>query len=329
MGILKVPMSWKPAQAENTPLPAFDWSNVSEEIKFSDTGLPFLSNSHIPPGNPDIENQISSPEHPWNVSFFRQFHLPMIQSAGVDPAGCRILEIGSGFGQLAYGTLKTVKPDLYIATDVFPQLVSVLSDSLPKWTTATTAAAFLDPQDPLLFKPQVFNVIQSHSVLHHVLDYRAAVRALYDRLATPGVLIFCEPCLEGYLFLLTTVRMFMKSAPLPEPLAKQIALMETYILQRTGAQRANADFLRGFGTGDKYLYSAYDLIDLAEDVGAKLYIQKDERVLKNNLKFELQLRGSDEHTLEAFDAFLSDLLPEGVENAYFSDLRQVFSLRKG
>jgi SAM-dependent methyltransferase len=329
MIVLKVPTSWKPMQAENTSFPAFDWSKVSDEIKFSEKGLPFLSNSVIPPGDPDIENQISSPEHPWAITFFRQFHVPMIQSAGVELAGCRILELGSGFGRLAYGTLKAIKPDLYIATDVFPQLVSVLSGNLPKWTTAAAAAAFLDPQDTLLFKPQVFNVIQSHSVLHHVLDYRAAVRALYDRLATPGVLIFCEPCLEGYLFFLTTVRMFMKSEPIPENLAKQISSVETFILQRTGPQRRNSEFLRGCGTGDKYIYSAYDLMELAEDVGAKLYIQNDDRALKDNLMFELRLRGADEDTLGRFDTFLSDLLPEGVENAYFSDLRQVFSLRKG
>ncbi len=321
-------MIGKPKGMEGGQAKAFDWSRVADKIRFSGDGLPCLSDSRIPPGQPNVENQISAPEHPWAVSFFKQFHVPMMQAAGVDPAGCRILELGAGFGQLAYGTLQSIKPELYIATDVFPQLVTELSANLRRWTASTAAAALLDPQDPLLLKRQVFNVIQSHSVLHHVLDYRGAVRALYERLARPGVLIFCEPCLEGYLFFLTTVRMFRKLVPLPDPVAEQVGLVETYILQRAGARRADAEFLREFGTGDKYIYSAYDLMELAEEVGAKLYVQRDGRSLKENLKFELRLRGGDDQTLAAFDEFLSEMLPEGAENAYFSDLRQVFSLRK-
>ena len=149
----------------------------------------------------------------------------MIQAAIAKTYGCRILEFGAGFGQLAYGTLKVIRPEAYVASDVFPQLVSVLDKNLPKWTDSPVAVALLDPQDPLLFKQGFFNVIQSHSVLHHVLDYKSAVRALYERLASPGVLIFCEPCLEGYLFLLTAIRMFRKLASLSEPAASQIRLL--------------------------------------------------------------------------------------------------------
>jgi SAM-dependent methyltransferase len=307
---------------------AFDWSTVADRIRFSPEGLPCLSLSTPPLGVPDIENQISAPETAWSISFFRQFHQPMIQAAGINLDACRILELGAGFGQLAYGTLKTLRPERYIASDVFPQLISVLARNLNKWTDVPVGAALLDPQDPLLFKPGQFNVIQSHSVLHHVLDYRSAVRALYERLASPGVLIFCEPCLEGYLFFLATVRMFRKLVTLPEQTAAQVRLVEDYILQRVGPQRADPQFLRQFGAGDKYLYSLYDLMELAEHIGAKLVVQRDGRSLKNSLKFELQLRGADENTLTRFDAFLTDLLPEGVENAYFSDMRQVFSLRK-
>ena len=165
---------------------------------------------------------------------------------------------GAGFGQLAYGTLKTIRPELYVASDVFPRLHIGAGRESPKWTDSAAAAALLDPQDPLLFKARLFNVIQSHSVLHHVLDYRSAVRALYERLASPGVLIFCEPCLEGYLFFLAAVRMFRSVVPFPEETAAQIHLVEEYIVERTGPRRADPEFLRKFGAGDKYLYSLYD-----------------------------------------------------------------------
>jgi SAM-dependent methyltransferase len=252
----------------------------------------------------------------------------MIREAGVEPTGCRILEIGSGFGRLAYGTLNSIDPEVYIATDVFPQLVTILSGNLRKWTHADTAAALFDPQASPLFRSNFFNVIQSHSVSHHVLDYRSAVREMYDRLASPGVMVFCEPCLEGYLFFLASVRMFAKIERLPKKLAEEIALLEECVLQRTGSLRDDMDFLRQFGTGDKYLFSAYDLFELADSIDAKLSVKKDGRNLKNNLKYELELRGADDITLAKFDDFLSYLLSPGVENAYFTDLRQVFSLRK-
>jgi len=312
----------------SSPYPAFDWSSVADHVRFSSEGLPLLSVSEPCPGAPNVENQIGAPEEPSSISFFRQFHLPMIRAAGVEPEGCRILEIGAGFGQLAYGTLKTIRPELYVASDVFPQLVSVLAGNLPKWTDSAVAAAILDPQDPPLFKARLFNVIQSHSVLHHVLDYRSAVRALYERLASPGVLIFSEPCLDGYLFFLTAVRIFRRLVPFPEATAAQVRLVEEYIVERTGPRRANPEFLRRFGAGDKYLYSLYDLMELAEDIGARLFVQKDGRSAKENLKFELRLRAGDDDLLARFDAFLSELLPDGVENAYFSDLRQVFCFRK-
>ena len=310
------------------PDSAFEWSSVADDVKFSAQGLPLLSLSEPYPGEPNIENQIGAAEASSSISFFRQFHLPMIRSAGLQPEDCRILEIGAGFGHLSYGTLKTIEPELYVATDVFPSLVSVLAGNLPRWTASPAAAAILDPQDPLVFRPQLFNVIQFHSVLHHVLDYRRAVRALYDRLASPGAMIFCEPCLDAHLAFLTVIRMFRKHTPLPEPTATEVRLVEEYILERTGPRRDDPEFLRTFGAGDKYLFSIYDLMELAEDIGARLFVQKDGRSMKENFKFELRLRGGTDRLLEQFDAFLAELLPEGVENAYFSDLRQVFSLRK-
>ncbi len=93
-------MNCKPLQPDQPSGAAFDWAAVVDGIRFSPDGLPLLSDSIIPPGDPDVENQISAPESPWAVTFFKQFHLPMIRSARVDPAGCRILEIGSGFGRL-------------------------------------------------------------------------------------------------------------------------------------------------------------------------------------------------------------------------------------
>lgn len=185
-----------------------------------------------------------------------------------------------------------------------------------------------DPQESLFVKDGVFNVIQSHSVLHHVLDYRSAIAELFKKLASPGVMIFTEPCLESYMFLVMLLKMFRKTHAFPEDLALQVDLLNTYVEQRSGNLRADQKFLAGFGAGDKYLYSAYDLFSLADHVGAKLHVMKDNRSPRGNLMFELEIRGADKETLAAFGDFLQEALPLGIENAYFSDLRQVFCLVK-
>ncbi|WP_206532353.1 class I SAM-dependent methyltransferase [Mesorhizobium sp. M7D.F.Ca.US.004.01.2.1] len=282
-------------------------------------------------GEPDFEGQIFAAEKEHNVSFFKQFHLPMIQMAGIVPDSATILELGSGIGQLSYGTLQTITPIGYVATDVFPSLVEKLEINLRKWSTGKhtiVAAALCDPQNELFIKEGAFNVIQSHSVLHHVLDYRAAIKSLYQKLATPGVLIFTEPCLESYMFLCLTLKLFRRSVKLPDDVLLQIDLLTQYVEQRSGALREDMAFLSTFGTGDKYLFSAYDLFALSLQTGGKLYIQRDTRNPKENLKFELEIRGADRETLTEFDRFLSDLLPVGLENSYFCDLRQVFCLIK-
>jgi SAM-dependent methyltransferase len=280
-------------------------------------------------GEPDFENQISDAETEHSIQFFRQFHLPMMNMAGIDIGRSAILELGAGLGQLAHGTLKTIQPQYYLATDVFPTLVASLEKNLPRWSSKTVVgAALCDPQRDVFIKNGAFNVIHSHSVLHHVLDYRSAVKSLFDKLASPGVLIFTEPCLESYMFLCLMLKLFAKTTTFPEPLAQQVKWLTEYVEQRSGNLRDNKEFLSQFGTGDKYLYSAHDLFSLADQIGARLHVQKDTRSPRHNLIYELQIRGGDEKTLTDFGTFLDDVLPIGMENAYFSDLRQVFCLIK-
>jgi SAM-dependent methyltransferase len=304
----------------------YDWSSISNVVS---GGLrPSLSLMDIPDGDPDVENQIGQAEDEHSVAFFKQFHLPMILRAGIAPEECRILELGAGFGRLAYGTLKTISPKTYVATDVFPQLVDILAENLSKWTSGATGAALFDPQSESFIKKGAFNVIQSHSVLHHVLDYRGAVASLYETLASPGLIIFTEPCLESYQYFITLYNLFENSESVPEDVRLEMSYLRVYIYKRGGEDREDIDFLRSCGAGDKHLYSAYDLHTLADSLGSKLFIIKDNRKPLNNFLFELSLRKADAELLKKFEQFLIKNLPEGISNAYFSDLRQVFCFIK-
>ncbi|SPA44874.1 class I SAM-dependent methyltransferase [Cupriavidus taiwanensis] len=290
---------------------------------------PALSTIDLQEAEPDVEHQISEAENDWIIRYFRQFHLPIFQSTGISLDDLRILEVGAGFGQLAYGTARNVCPKFYTATDIFPQLVSKLDENFKKWEANNFVAALLDPnKDDIHIKDGAFNVIQSHSVLHHILRYEDALARLYGKLDSPGVMVFCEPCLDAYVYFQTLTKAFRREAKISNELKDQLHYLDIYIDQRCGSERRNADFLAQFGAGDKYLYSPFDLQDIAEKLGANLHVWKDKRKARGNFRFELSIRGASEEELLQFDALLDEILPTGVDEAYFADLRQVFSLTK-
>lgn len=305
-----------------------NWGAITSNV-LELNGIPMLSNFKVPEGSPDVENQISEAENEWIKGYFRQFHIPMMSLAGISVDDLRILEVGGGFGQLAYGTFHSARPIFYIATDIFPQLATSMDEGFKKWGAKNFAAALLDPnQEPFLIHDGAFNVVQSHSVLHHILNYEEAVARLYKILDSPGVMIFCEPCLDAYVYLQTLTKSFRQVFSVSEPLKSQLHYLDVYVDQRCGSSRHDKEFLAQFGSGDKYLYSLYDLQRLAEKIGAKFHVEKDTRGARENFKHELKIRNASSHDLERFDEFLKEVLPAGVDDAYFSDLRQVFCFCK-
>ena len=296
-------------------------SNSPEPIRLSDT--------KIPPGGAQIEGQIGEGEDAYIGGFYREFLLPMVKQANIDVTSSRILELGCGFGKLAYGTFQNYSPKLYVATDVVPDLFPTLSDNLSRFAPESTdwGIAILDPQDRLLFRKGVFNIIQSHSVLHHVLNYRYALQNLFEYLPSPGILMFAEPFVDGYLLFCMIARIVSRRFVLSERLRQQLTALEQNVIART-VNRQNPAFLSQFGTGDKHIYSIYDLLEIADQLGARLIIQRDPRSLEGLFLGEFQLRGATASELQQIQVFLHEILPEGIEHAFFSDLRHIFSFVK-
>lgn len=289
----------------------------------------YLSSTAIPPGGAQIEGQIGEAEDPQIIAIYRDLIVPMIRKAGVNTGHMRILELGSGFGKLAYGTFQNCSPELYIASDVTPDLFSSLDANLRRWAPShvPTGTAIMDPQDPLRFRNNCFNVIQSYSVLHHVLDYKQAIASLFQKLASPGILLFMEPFIDGYLFFCTLARIISNRFYLSDSLKAHLNALEENIVART-VNRENLPFLSQFGIGDKHIYSINDLLSLANDLDAQLVIQRDNRDLRELFLGEFQLRGATESELNQIGQFLSDVIPKGIEHALSSDLRQAFCFVK-
>ncbi len=313
---------------------AIHWESIATpDFKTPRAGAPdcwLLSNSGIPTGDPEIEGQIGQAESDHIIEFFKTVYAPAIVQAGIELETARILELGAGFGRLSYGTLMNITPEIYVATDVFPDLVRQLTRNLEKWSSSRTTigAGILDPSDNILFKKGVFNIIQSHSVLHHVLDYKHAVRALYDKLDTPGILIFGEPSVDGYLVLVMLIRSIkMASTAFSEPLVNSLSTLEDNLLGRI-ENRENLDYLRRFGHGDKHIFSVYDFMDLAADIGARLHIQREYRGLRGVTIGQLAIRNANDQDRKQITELVTTLLPLGTEHALFNDLRTIFCLIK-
>lgn len=310
-----------------------NWSDVLQAQPLpNSTSLPnttYLSSTTIPPGGTQIEGQIGQAEDPQIVSIYRDLVVPMIRQSKVNTGHLRILELGSGYGKLAYGTFQNCSPELYVATDVTPDLFQSLSANLARWAAphVPTGVAIMDPQDPLLFRHGYFNVIQSYSVLHHVLNYKNAIASLYDKLASPGILLFMEPFVDGYLFFCTLARIIANRFYLTDSLKAHLAALEENVIART-LHREDPQFLSQFGTGDKHIYSIHDLLELANSLDAQLVIQRDNRNLRDLFLGEFQLRGATESELHQIGQFLTDVIPTGIEHAFFSDLRQAFCFVK-
>jgi 2-polyprenyl-3-methyl-5-hydroxy-6-metoxy-1,4-benzoquinol methylase len=288
-----------------------------------------LSRTQWPQDTFDVENQVTAPEHPWHRELAQNLFIRPIQRAGVDMERASILEVGAGLGALSYGILTSSRPSRYVATDTFRQFIPPLEDGLSRWRTSTSVSAgLLDPQDELLYADGEFDAVVMNSVLHHLLDYRGALRRLFNKLPSPGILVMVEPCLDGYLFFDFVSRFVRSKLPLSPELTHNLVGMSAYTADMAGQHGDHADLLAKYGAGDKYMFSIYDMINLARDIGASFSVEKDSRNLLDQLKFGFKIRGATDDELGQIGALLQDLLPVGVESAMFGDLRQAFCFTK-
>ncbi|MCJ2010417.1 class I SAM-dependent methyltransferase [Methylobacterium sp. J-092] len=295
-------------------------------------GRLYLSATEATSASPEFDGQINSPESPHIIKFFSDNYMPIIKMAGINQSDARILEIGAGLGALAYGTLSTFTPLSYVATDIFPILIDEMSNNLSKWSRSETCAALLDPNDRLSFEFNYFNIIQSHSVFHHVADYRTAIANLFDRLRTPGVLIIAEPSADGYALLCMLVRsMQLHNIYAPEKFSELYLNTLKKLVNNLADRLSHANdvnYLRKYGHGDKHIFSVYDLVDLACSLKARLHIQREHRSFFGGTRFQLTSRSANELDIRLTEELIRNLEPVGVQNAVFNDMRIIAAFIK-
>jgi len=105
----------------------------------------------------------------------------------------RVLEVGAGECTFVPGFLALASPARYVASDLFPDRMSLaaanFTDSRVSYRQANVLA--------LPFEAGEFELVLAFGLLHHLPDLEAALREIRRVLTPGGLLLFRDPCAEN------------------------------------------------------------------------------------------------------------------------------------
>jgi len=261
--------------------------------------------------DPSIIGQISAPSE-LSIGPVKEFYLPAIQDAGIELDDLRILEIGSGAGNIAYGFSKVAKPLVYVATDAYVQLLGVLRTNLDQCGLVEPVGwvAGLNADIEIALRPKKINIVIGHSVLHHVLDYRTLIQRLNILLDTPGVMLFAEPLRDGWAYFLTIINLLIEQANIFR-LSETSIMILGYMKNNLSKRITKADDREFLATlEDKHIFALDDLYDLASQEGLSFYTQKLKTTALQSTILQLQALGISANEMERIEPFLKKIIPE-------------------
>jgi SAM-dependent methyltransferase len=261
--------------------------------------------------DPLIAGQIAAPSEK-SIELVNEFYIPAIQDAGIEIGNLRILEIGSGTGNIAYGFGKISKPLVYVATDAYVQLMDVLRSNLDLWGLKEPIgwAAGLNADLNIALRPQIFNVVIGHSVLHHVLDYQLLIRRLNKLLVAPGVMLFAEPLRDGWAYFLTIINFLIEQANMFE-LSETSRMILSYMNNNLSQRIIRADDKEFLATlEDKHIFALDDLHNLALQEGLDFYTKKPKTTALQSTILQLHALGISANEMERIEPFLKKIIPD-------------------
>lgn len=126
--------------------------------------------------------------------------IQLLKHIGVDLGGAA-LEVGCGTGVVSRGLVTEERFNLTILTDPSPQFVKITKRKVDDLADNNVKFAVLLAEDLDKLPKNAFSAIILRSVLHHVLDVNKFIEDASNSLNEGGVLVFEEPCVEGYVLM--------------------------------------------------------------------------------------------------------------------------------
>lgn len=119
------------------------------------------------------------------------------------PKNKPLLEIGCGTGVLSAGLVKSNFFSKYLITDPSSAFLDISKTKLTKagLDLKNTDFGILNADDMIALPKKMFSAIAIRATLHHILHYEAFIKYSAKALAKNGILVFQEPCREGYILM--------------------------------------------------------------------------------------------------------------------------------
>jgi hypothetical protein len=275
-------------------------------------------------GQARIDGQITTPG-PESVVTFSNLYMPAISEVFGEIGGLRIFEIGAGFGHATKGALSLLRPSVYVASEPFVELLPVLRSNMDAWGYAWPrggAAAYDANHDPDL-KPGSVDLILGNSVLHHVLHWERCLGFLQAKLATPGMMLFGEPCRESWIYIISVLRAMIAASILSADAARALRVFTKAIEMRLD-RKGEIGFLEKLE--DKHLFSISELACFADRNGMALRIFERHGDFRNSLLRKIEKCLSTESDRLAAGNFIESLVPTSVNHCALGDPFMVFAM---
>jgi SAM-dependent methyltransferase len=185
----------------------------------------------------------------------------------LDQDPTRILDIGSGSGNTVFPLTRRFPSAEICASDIsFPLLRILVETAARESDIANRLKVFCFDLHEDFFLPQMFDLIVGGSILHHMLDPKAALTNVAKWLRPGGRLVLFEPMEAGAHVTSALLHFLLDDEELPAPLASLFRDLLFDSEARFGVPRLKpwSEHL-----DDKWFFSSAYLRELASDIGLR------------------------------------------------------------
>jgi ubiquinone/menaquinone biosynthesis C-methylase UbiE len=226
----------------------------------------------------------------------------------------RVLEIGSGTGQLTWGLCSASTFEEVHCSDISLRFMTRLHAKLKERVGGKLNSYLFDAND-FPFADNMFSVVVGHSVLHHLAHFEKAVENSFRVLEPGGVAAFGEPMMETHALLsLASQQLLALDEMAVKPTFSNRTKMALAVIgQRAG--RATGFVLERplevHAVEDKFMFSANYLRDLAYKIGFSEFhmeqyapVRNLGKLIEDQLVRELNANGANSEDIAVYRKLL-------------------------